>query len=184
MKDSTIENHSDREQNSKKDVDVEVDITPSQPRHTLEEYERLFAVDEDAYEQPTTTRKELWSYYLYYNGRIPFFHCRGQMMFIKLICVPNWQETTASAQDRTVKPCMSSAAYLRGGQTSLTNTIKLSMGPEWCWFSTWHESAEALHQLVALRGTLGRRHEIHFLSHPDRQRTLLYLYDSDFCLAR
>lgn len=36
--------------------------------HSLEEYERLFAVDEDAYEQPTTTRKELWSYYLYYNG--------------------------------------------------------------------------------------------------------------------
>lgn len=27
----------------------------------------LFKVDEDAV-QPTTTRKELWSYYLYYNG--------------------------------------------------------------------------------------------------------------------
>jgi hypothetical protein len=39
------------------------------PHPTLEEYERLFGVDEDAYEQPTTTRKELWSYYLYYNGR-------------------------------------------------------------------------------------------------------------------
>ncbi|KAJ5185324.1 Major facilitator superfamily domain general substrate transporter [Penicillium cf. griseofulvum] len=40
----------------------------SQPHPTLEEYERLFGVDEDSYEQPTTTRKELWSYYLYYNG--------------------------------------------------------------------------------------------------------------------
>lgn len=39
----------------------------AQPHPTLEEYERLFGV-EDAYEQPTTTRKELWSYYLYYNG--------------------------------------------------------------------------------------------------------------------
>jgi len=38
--------------------------------HTLQEYERLFGVDEDAFEQPTTTRKELWSYYLYYNGSI------------------------------------------------------------------------------------------------------------------
>lgn len=43
-------------------------IASSRPRHTLEEYERLFGVDEDAYEQPTTTRRELWSYYLYYNG--------------------------------------------------------------------------------------------------------------------
>lgn len=89
MKDSAVENHSNREQSSKKDVGVKVDITPSQPRHTLEEYERLFAVDEDAYEQPTTTRKELWSYYLYYNGRISFCHFHGQMMFIRLICVPN-----------------------------------------------------------------------------------------------
>lgn len=47
--------------------------TNSQARRTLEEYERLFGVDEDAYEQPTTTRKELWSYYLYYNGE-PSIH--------------------------------------------------------------------------------------------------------------
>lgn len=49
---------------------VEVATTTPEARNTtLEEYERLFAVDEDAYEQPTTTRKELWSYYLYYNGK-------------------------------------------------------------------------------------------------------------------
>lgn len=47
---------------------VEVTASTSQPRNTLQEYERLFGVDEDVYEQPTTTRKELWSYYLYYNG--------------------------------------------------------------------------------------------------------------------
>ncbi|KAK9850858.1 hypothetical protein MYU51_011459 [Penicillium brevicompactum] len=45
------------------------DVTATPQIHpSLEEYERLFGVDEDAYEQPTTTRKELWSYYLYYNG--------------------------------------------------------------------------------------------------------------------
>lgn len=33
----------------------------------LQKYEQLFGTDEDAFEQPTTTRKELWSYYLYYN---------------------------------------------------------------------------------------------------------------------
>lgn len=59
-----------REQGSKADATVEVAATPAQPEHTLEEYERLFGVDEDAYEQPTTTRKELWSYYLYYNGKL------------------------------------------------------------------------------------------------------------------
>jgi hypothetical protein len=49
---------------------AEVTATTTTPpaRNTLEEYERLFGVDEDAYEQPTTTRKELWAYYLYYNG--------------------------------------------------------------------------------------------------------------------
>ncbi|TVY80823.1 Autophagy-related protein [Lachnellula suecica] len=34
----------------------------------LQKYQQLFEADEDAFNQPTTTRKELWSYYLYYNG--------------------------------------------------------------------------------------------------------------------
>ncbi|KAI9743395.1 MAG: hypothetical protein M1818_003242 [Claussenomyces sp. TS43310] len=34
----------------------------------LKKYEQLFGADEDSFPQPTTTRKELWSYYLYYNG--------------------------------------------------------------------------------------------------------------------
>lgn len=40
---------------------------PTQPNR--EEYERLFGVDDFPDEQPTTTRRELWSYYLYYNGK-------------------------------------------------------------------------------------------------------------------
>jgi hypothetical protein len=50
----------------------EVDMTDPEQRRirqNLEEFEHLFGVDEDAYDQPTTTRKELWSYYLYYNGK-------------------------------------------------------------------------------------------------------------------
>lgn len=47
-------------------------------RSNLEEFERLFGVDEDSYEQPTTTRKELWSYYLYYNGSLPI----GAIVFL------------------------------------------------------------------------------------------------------
>jgi hypothetical protein len=36
-------------------------------KENLQKYEQLFGADEDAFVQPTTTRKELWSYYLYYN---------------------------------------------------------------------------------------------------------------------
>jgi hypothetical protein len=56
-----------RDNSPKNGATVDVTATPQSPS-TLEEYERLFGVDEDAYEQPTTTRRELWSYYLYYNG--------------------------------------------------------------------------------------------------------------------
>lgn len=47
---------------------TEVDATQSkQVKENLEKYEQLFGADEDAFDQPTTSRKELWSYYLYYN---------------------------------------------------------------------------------------------------------------------
>lgn len=55
-------------------VDVRPVVSPpsdphqKQIRSNQDEFERLFKVDEDALDQPTTTRKELWSYYLYYNG--------------------------------------------------------------------------------------------------------------------
>ncbi|GAD95565.1 hypothetical protein PVAR5_4210 [Paecilomyces variotii No. 5] len=45
-----------------------IDSKQKRIRQNIEEFEQLFAVDEEAYNQPTTTKKELWSYYLYYNG--------------------------------------------------------------------------------------------------------------------
>ncbi|KAL4916293.1 hypothetical protein BDW62DRAFT_186471 [Aspergillus aurantiobrunneus] len=36
-----------------------------------DEFDRLFRAERDS-EAPTTTRRELWSYYLYYNGRHAF----------------------------------------------------------------------------------------------------------------
>lgn len=45
------------------------DLKTKHIRENLARYEELFGVSEEAFEQPTTTRKELWSYYLYYNGR-------------------------------------------------------------------------------------------------------------------
>ncbi len=43
------------------------DVKTKEIKENLEKYEQLFGADEDAFDQPTTTRKELWSYYLYYN---------------------------------------------------------------------------------------------------------------------
>ncbi|APA15368.1 hypothetical protein sscle_14g101380 [Sclerotinia sclerotiorum 1980 UF-70] len=37
-------------------------------KDSLDKYEKLFGIDEESSNQPTTTRRELWSYYLYYNG--------------------------------------------------------------------------------------------------------------------
>lgn len=49
-------------------VTAEIDDTKKKEiKENLAKYEQLFGADEDAFVQPTTTRKELWSYYLYYN---------------------------------------------------------------------------------------------------------------------
>lgn len=84
---------------------VEVTMThPARPHSIVEEYERLFGVDEDAYEQPTTTRKELWSYYLYYNGESADTKetARRVRVIIGLV-----QGTTESAQVPIAKLCKS-----------------------------------------------------------------------------
>jgi hypothetical protein len=55
-----------------KHATVEVDAAKRKEiKENLHKYEQLFGADEDAFVQPTTTRKELWAYYLYYNV------CRG-----------------------------------------------------------------------------------------------------------
>lgn len=56
------------------DVVGPADLTTKDPnkrqiKENLERFEHLFGTDEDAFEQPTTSRRELWSYYLYYNGK-------------------------------------------------------------------------------------------------------------------
>lgn len=48
-------------------TETEDELQTKQIKENLQKYEQMFGVDEDAFDQPTTTRKELWSYYLYYN---------------------------------------------------------------------------------------------------------------------
>lgn len=82
--------------------DARVDAMPSHLKHSSEEYERLFAVDEDAYEQPNTTRKELWSYYLYYNGG---FQQLQKAALLSSDAYSDPQETMVSVPGPTAKPC-------------------------------------------------------------------------------
>ncbi len=47
---------------------AEIDISSrNKINENLEQYEQLFGADEEAFEQATTSRKQLWSYYLYDN---------------------------------------------------------------------------------------------------------------------
>jgi hypothetical protein len=60
-------NHDDNSQRNE-GSNTKATITAQEVQSTRDDFERLFGVDEHLYEQPTTTRRELWSYYLYYNG--------------------------------------------------------------------------------------------------------------------
>lgn len=53
-------------------TETEDELQTKQIKENLQKYEQMFGVDEDAFDQPTTTRKELWSYYLYYNVSLGF----------------------------------------------------------------------------------------------------------------
>ncbi|PYH92605.1 hypothetical protein BO71DRAFT_329585 [Aspergillus ellipticus CBS 707.79] len=63
---SSIEANNDRDNDNNHKAAHQGTPSPAQ-EETVGEFERLFGT-EDTYEQPTTTRRELWSYYLYYNG--------------------------------------------------------------------------------------------------------------------
>ena len=55
-------------------------------KENLEKYEQLLGTDEDSFVQPTTTKKELWAYYLYYNVCRPILHTPsilGSLLIIK-----------------------------------------------------------------------------------------------------
>ena len=49
---------------------VQATMTQQQSRRSQDDYARLFGAGESPDDQPTTTRRELWSYYLYYNGKL------------------------------------------------------------------------------------------------------------------
>ncbi|OJJ51539.1 hypothetical protein ASPZODRAFT_88026 [Penicilliopsis zonata CBS 506.65] len=112
-----------------------------QIRSNVEEVERLVGADGDSYEQPTTTRKELWAYYLYYNGKnaLPatiLWLSRSdngvgpgsysQALFQWALNGAGWQPGTNPRQACTdSSPCVVSWA---GGERSISSVVLIANG--------------------------------------------------------
>ncbi|OGM41032.1 autophagy-related protein Atg22B2 [Aspergillus bombycis] len=122
--DGTVEESPDS--TSKANVTVQ-DIVPQQERPTSrDELDHLFRAEED-YDQPTTTRKELWSYYLYYNGD----NGVGPGSYSQALF--QWALTGAGWQPGTVphEPCTASSACVvpwAGGTRSVSSVVLIANG--------------------------------------------------------
>ncbi|KAE8348845.1 autophagy-related protein Atg22B2 [Aspergillus coremiiformis] len=102
-------------------------ITPQQGQSpSTDEIDPLFRAEED-YDQPTTTRKELWSYYLYYNGDNgvgPGSY--SQALFQWALTGAGWQPGTESHE-----PCTASSACVvpwAGGSRSVSSVVLIANG--------------------------------------------------------
>ncbi|KAF2147575.1 uncharacterized protein K452DRAFT_217809 [Aplosporella prunicola CBS 121167] len=97
-------------------------------RENLEQYERLLETDEDAFEQPTTTRRELWAYYCYYNadsGVGPVTY--GQALFQSAL--------SAAGHDPAISPVVPGNCTTRGcvlpwgsGTRSVASVVLIANG--------------------------------------------------------
>ncbi|GMF68792.1 unnamed protein product [Aspergillus oryzae] len=96
-------------------------LVPQQERlPSRDELDHLFRAEED-YDQPTTTRKELWSYYLYYNGELVEF-----LRFQWALTGAGWQPGTEPHE-----PCTASSACVvpwAGGTLSVSSVVLIANG--------------------------------------------------------
>ncbi|RAQ63848.1 autophagy-related protein Atg22B2 [Aspergillus flavus] len=102
-------------------------LVPQQERlPSRDELDHLFRAEED-YDQPTTTRKELWSYYLYYNGDNgvgPGSY--SQALFQWALTGAGWQPGTEPHE-----PCTASSACVvpwAGGTLSVSSVVLIANG--------------------------------------------------------
>ncbi|GAQ04298.1 hypothetical protein ALT_1619 [Aspergillus lentulus] len=106
---------------------IKATITAQEVQSTRDDFERLFGVDEHSYEQPTTTRRELWSYYLYYNGDNgvgPGSY--SQALFQSALNGAGWQPGTNPRQPcKDSSPCVVSWA---GGTRSVSSVVLIANG--------------------------------------------------------
>ncbi|KAE8319208.1 autophagy-related protein Atg22B2 [Aspergillus transmontanensis] len=102
-------------------------LVPQQERlPSRDELDHLFRAEED-YDQPTTTRRELWSYYLYYNGDNgvgPGSY--SQALFQWALTGAGWQPGTEPHE-----PCTASSACVvpwAGGTRSVSSVVLIANG--------------------------------------------------------
>ncbi|KAJ9216201.1 hypothetical protein DTO166G4_2133 [Paecilomyces variotii] len=129
--------HDESKDDSKPPDGIQETVAPTDPnlpcskqnriRQNIEEYEQLFGVEEEAYSQPTTTKKELWSYYLYYNGD----NGVGPGSYTQALF--QWALNGAGFQPGTnpPKPCTSSSPCVipwAGGTRSTASVVLIANG--------------------------------------------------------
>ncbi|KAF7166956.1 hypothetical protein CNMCM6106_002571 [Aspergillus hiratsukae] len=126
---SILINNTDHDDDRQRDEgsNTKATITAQEVQSTRDDFERLFGVDEQLYEQPTTTRRELWSYYLYYNGDNgvgPGSY--SQALFQWALNGAGWQPGTNPRQPCTnTSPCVVSWA---GGTRSISSVVLIANG--------------------------------------------------------
>ncbi|KAL4785679.1 autophagy-related protein 22-like protein [Aspergillus varians] len=116
-----------------------------------DEFNRLFGVQEDPIHAPTTTRRELWSYYLYYNGD----NGVGPLSYTKALF--QWALNGSGWQPGTNprKPCADSSPCIvawAGGTRSVSSVVLIADGLSFTFMTiifVWFGSA-------ADYGTFGR----------------------------
>ncbi|THC92812.1 hypothetical protein EYZ11_007714 [Aspergillus tanneri] len=108
-------------------VAVQGKMQQEQPCHSVQaDFERLFRAEESS-EQPTTVRRELWSYYLYYNGDNgvgPGSYT--QALFQWALNGAGWQPGTNPR-----KPCSNSSPCVvpwAGGTRSVSSVVLIANG--------------------------------------------------------
>ncbi|KAL4810299.1 autophagy-related protein 22-like protein [Aspergillus unguis] len=91
------------------------------------EYNRLFRTEEDPVDAPTTTRKELWAYYLYYNGNNGVGpRSYTQTLFQWALNGSGWQPNTNPRQPCTESsPCVVPWA---GGTRATSSVVLIANG--------------------------------------------------------
>ncbi|OBT71024.1 hypothetical protein VF21_10128 [Pseudogymnoascus sp. 05NY08] len=97
-------------------------------KENLRKYEQLFGTDEDAFEQPTTTRKELWAYYLYYNGNNGVgLGSYSSTLFQSALTAAGWDPTVSPPQQGN---CGSAGCVVKwgSGTKSVASVVLIANG--------------------------------------------------------
>ncbi|KAF7935323.1 uncharacterized protein EAE97_008230 [Botrytis byssoidea] len=97
-------------------------------KKNLNKYEQLFGIDEESSSQPTTSRKELWSYYLYYNGNNGVGpQSYSQALFQNALSKAGWDPAITPAQ---IGNCTTGGCVIPWGTTtrSVSSVVLLANG--------------------------------------------------------